>query len=121
LDAATLLRSCDGDAALLARMTGVFQSDAPAQLAALEAAVRDGDTRRLRESAHKLRGLTAAFSSVAAAEAGVLEGLGAAGRLDGAAEHCDALAGMIRGLATRLTDLSVEELRAETGGDGPPL
>jgi PAS domain S-box-containing protein len=118
LDPVTLLTACDATPALLGQMIAIFQADAPTHLARVEAAVGAGNAAELREAAHKLRGLAAAFSPAAAEAAGVLEQAGAAGRLDGAAELYATLAGMVRELGPLLAGLSVEELQSRLGQCG---
>jgi PAS domain S-box-containing protein len=112
LDAATLLTACDADPVLLGQMIAIFQADAPAHLDRVGAAVRARDAAELREAAHKVRGLVAAFSPGAADVARALEQAGAAGRVDGADEQVATLAGMVRGLSARLAGLSVDELQS---------
>jgi PAS domain S-box-containing protein len=114
LDATTLLTACDATPDLLGRMIGILRADAPAHLARVEAAVGAGNARELREAAHRLRGLLAAFSPAAAGAAAALEQAGAAGWLDGAAEQYAALAGMVRDLGPLLAGVSVEDLQSRT-------
>jgi two-component system sensor histidine kinase/response regulator len=111
LDPKVLLKSCDGDAVLLGQMIAVFRNTVPTSLDEVEAAIRDRSAARLRESAHKLRGLVSAFSSTAAAATLQLEQMGAAGKLDGTADHYTTLAEMIHGLIPLLANLSIEELK----------
>jgi len=118
LDAATLLTACDADPALLKQMIAVFRADAPAQMARVEAAVRDRSAAELQESAHKLCGLVSAFSTAAADSSRLLEQAGAAGQLDDAAAACATLAGMIAELTPQLAGLSVDGLRSRAGSDG---
>ncbi len=111
LDAATLLMACDGDTVLLQRLIAVFQARAATHLDRVGTAVADRDAAALRESAHKLRGLVAAFSTTAAAVAERLEQGAAAGQLDGAAEQFTALAAMVGVLGPLLANLSIEDLQ----------
>jgi PAS domain S-box-containing protein len=112
LDPATLLTACDGTPGLLGEMLAIFRADAPRHLARLGAAVQAGDAAGVREAAHKLRGLIAAFSPAAAEAALILERAGAAGLLDGLAEQYATVAGMLRDLGPLLADVSVEALQS---------
>src|SRR5262249_2834749 len=66
LDAAALLAACDGDPELLRKMCRHFQTFVPGRLAEVGEALRDRDTPRLREAAHKLGGMVSSFSATAA-------------------------------------------------------
>jgi two-component system, sensor histidine kinase and response regulator len=112
LDSATLLAACDADPALLQQMIDIFQADSPAHLARIEAAVRDSDARALRETAHKLRGLVAAFSSKTAELAELLENSGRDGHIEAAAANIATLAAHIHELGERLRGLSLADLQA---------
>ena len=57
LDPATLLAACDDDPTLLRKLIQVFRADAPGALARVREAVDQQDAPRLREAAHRLRGL----------------------------------------------------------------
>jgi PAS domain S-box-containing protein len=117
LDPVALLTACDGDAALLARMITVFQAKASEHLGRLGAAIEQRDDAGLREAAHKLRGMVAAFSTRAAEVALHLEQGAADGRLDGAAEQYAALSDMLRDLGPLLTALTIEELQSRVVQD----
>jgi PAS domain S-box-containing protein len=112
VDPTALLTACDGDAGLLRRMVGVFQTGAPAQLRRLCDAIQKANAADVRESAHKLRGLVSSFSTAAADVAFRLEQLAAAAALDGAAELCVDLGCMIKDLGRILANLSIEDLQA---------
>jgi CheY-like chemotaxis protein len=120
LDAATLLRSCGGDAALMEEMIRLFAAEAPAQLAAVEAAVAKQSSAQLREAAHKLRGLVAAFSTRIAAEIAMLEQMGADGRCADAHEHYATVAEDVRVLLAPLANLTIEQLRHLSGSKSDP-
>ncbi len=112
LDAATLLTACDGDEGLLARMIAVFRASTPVQLQRVAAAVRDRDPDRLREAAHRLRGVVSAFSTSAAAAALRLEQAGADQRLDGVDAVLGSLTALVAEMTPLLDTLTVEELRS---------
>jgi two-component system sensor histidine kinase/response regulator len=120
LDPATLLAACDDDATLLRELIQVFQANAPGALARVREAVREGDAARLREAAHSLRGLVSTFSATAARAASGLEEMGAGGQLDAAPSTLDGLAEMAGRLGPLVEDLSIEQLRRQADGPGPP-
>jgi dihydrodipicolinate synthase/N-acetylneuraminate lyase len=74
-------------------------------------ALRDQDAPRLREAAHKLRGLLSAFSTVAGNFASNLEDQAAHGQLDAARQLVGRLETMTRDLIQLAGGLSLEKLR----------
>jgi HPt (histidine-containing phosphotransfer) domain-containing protein len=120
LDPATLLAACDDDPTLLRELIQVFQADTPGALARVRDAVDRRAASRLREAAHELRGLLSTFSATAAAEAARLETMGAGGQLDDAAPTLDGLAEMVGRLGPLLEELTIEQLRRQADGPGPP-
>src|SRR5262249_56339183 len=66
LDPAALLAACDSDDELLRKMCRHFRTFVPGRLAEVTEALRDGNTPRLREEAHKLGGMVSSFSATAA-------------------------------------------------------
>ena len=115
LDPAALLAACYGDTGGLRELCRDFRSYAPAQLARVVDALRDRDAARLREAAHKLRGLLAAFSTVASDVASDLEEHAARGRLDEARPLVARLEAMSRELDRRVDGLSLDRLRRRAG------
>jgi two-component system sensor histidine kinase/response regulator len=118
LDPPTLLAACDNDPTLLRKLIDVFQADAPAALRRIGEAVRERDAPRLREEAHRLRGLLSTFSATTAAEAARLEAMGASGQPDLAARALEELTEMVERLGRLLEALSIERLRRHAD-DGP--
>src|SRR5205823_5618297 len=116
LDPRVLLAACGGDGAILGRICQAFQASLPDQLAAVRGALRDRDAPRLREAAHKLCGMVAAFSTAAGAVASDLEDLAALGRLDEAAPLMGRLETMAQELMERVSGLSLETLRCQAAG-----
>jgi len=110
LDRAAILRACGGDARLLRTMIQSCQKQAPALLASVQNAVAQRDARQLRESAHKLRGMLAAFSTAAAKATELLEQMGADGKLDAAPQQCAAVESIVNAILPRLNRISVEDL-----------
>ena len=119
LDPRVLWEVCGGDAGVLAKLAQVFRARLPDHLAALQQALRDQDTLRLREAAHKLYGTVAAFSTVAGAVASDLEDHAARGQLEAARPLVEQLQTMADELMRLAGDVSFETLRhqADVAGD----
>ncbi len=75
---------------------------------------------RLREAAHKLCGMVAAFSTVAAGVASELEDHAAQGQLEEARPLVGQLETMARELMRAVGGLSLETLRQQTGPADDP-
>jgi two-component system sensor histidine kinase/response regulator len=115
IDAVTLLASCGGDEDLLRAMVRTFQMNAPTLLTGVEEAIDEGSPGRLRESAHKLRGLVATFSAEAGEAALRLEQMGAEGRTETARETCALLAGLLDQVGRLLPEITTDRLRELQG------
>jgi CheY-like chemotaxis protein len=111
LDPRTLLAACGGDAAILERICQAFRACLPDQMAAVRDALREQDTPRLREAAHKLYGMVAAFSTVAGGVASELEDCAAQDRLEGAGPLVGQLSRLAQELVRAVDGLSLEALR----------
>jgi HPt (histidine-containing phosphotransfer) domain-containing protein len=115
LDPGVLLAACGGDTLILERICQAFRARLPDHLAAVRDALRERDTVRLREAAHKLCGMVAAFSSVAGGVASELEDYAARGQL----QEAEPLVGQLETMADELvrlaSGLSLETLRQQTG------
>jgi PAS domain S-box-containing protein len=111
LDPAALLAACDGDAELLRKMCRHFQTYAPGRLAEVSEALRDRDSARLREAAHKLGGMVSTFSATAAEAAALLVRQAGEGKIDEAKRTHSLLNEMVGSLVAVAETLSVEELR----------
>jgi two-component system sensor histidine kinase/response regulator len=86
VDRAAALQRVGGDAVLLAELTRLFLEFCPVSVAAIKAAIDDGDALALRKAAHAMRGAAANLSAGALSEAAqTLERLGAHSRLEPAA------------------------------------
>jgi HPt (histidine-containing phosphotransfer) domain-containing protein len=115
LDAPVLLAACGGDPTLLGRMCQSFQARVPEQLAAIRDALRDQDTLRLREAAHKCCGTLSEFSTVAGDLAGNLEDLAAGAHLENAPPILEQLEAISRDVILQVNGLSIEALQAWSG------
>jgi PAS domain S-box-containing protein len=118
LDPVAVLTACGDDADGLLRLYRDFRTYAPAGMAEVGEALRDGDAPRLREAAHKLYPLLAAFSTVAGDVASDLEDRAAQGQLDEARPLVERLEAMVGGLMPQVDGLSVEALRRQVGKAG---
>jgi PAS domain S-box-containing protein len=114
LDRPVILAACGGDSTILKRICQTFQACLPSHLEALQGALRAQDAQQLREAAHKLAGMVAAFSTVAGTVASELEDLAAQGNL----EETRPLAARIEAMAAELMRL-VGELSLDALQPGP--
>ncbi len=119
LDPRVLWEVCGGDASILEKIGQAFRARLPDHLAAVQDALREQDTLRLREAAHKLSGMVAAFSTVAGGVASDLEGHAARGQLEQARPLVEQLETMVEELVWLAGGLSFETPRhqAEDAGD----
>jgi PAS domain S-box-containing protein len=122
LNAATILAACGGDDSLLRKMCQSFVARIPEHLATLEDALRQEDSQRLREAAHKICGMIATFSVEAGDVAAKLEDSAARGNL----QDCRTLGQQLLAMASQLIELvgrgagglSVAALRDPAEPDG---
>ena len=117
LDAPVLLAACGGDPTLLRRMCQTLTARVPEHLAALRDALRDQDTPRLREAAHKCCGMLSEFSTVAGDLAGHLEDIAGGARLSEAPRILAQLETATRELLLQVGDISIEALRQQAEAD----
>ncbi len=115
LDPRVLLAACGDDATILEKICHTICARLPAHLAELQGALRDRQAPRLREAAHKLSGMVAAFSTVAGGVASELEDQAAQGRLEDAQPLVDRLEKMTRDLMRLVPTLSLETLHQQLG------
>jgi HPt (histidine-containing phosphotransfer) domain-containing protein len=111
LDAAALLAACDSDAELLRKMCRHFRNFVPGRLAEVSEALRNRDSTRLREAAHKLGGMVSSFSATAAEAAARLGRLGTEGNFEEAIRAHAQLAELVGRLLAVSDTLSVEQLQ----------
>ena len=105
-----LLAACGGDAAALEEICQAFRARLPEHLKAVQDALRAEDAPRLREAAHKLAGMVAAFSSEAGDVASELEDRAAQGQLQGARPLAAQLEAMAEALMRLTGGLSLDTL-----------
>src|SRR5262249_28692380 len=109
---------CGGDAATLEKLSQTFRNRLPGHLKAVQGALQDRDAPRLREAAHKLSSMVAAFSTEAGRVASELEDHAAQGQL----EEARPLAGQLEAMADELMrlagGLSLDPLREQAGAAG---
>jgi len=105
-----LLAACGSDAAALEEICQAFRSRLPEHLKAVQDALRAEDAPRLREAAHKLAGMVAAFSSEAGDVASELEDRAAQGQLQGARPLAAQLEAMAEELMRLAGGLSLDTL-----------
>jgi two-component system, sensor histidine kinase and response regulator len=115
LDSDVLLAACGGDAAILDKICQAFRARLPDHLRAVQDALRERDTLRLREAAHKLCGMVAAFSTVAGEVASELEDQAAQDQLAAARPLVEQLETMAQELLQAVDGLSLETLREKKG------
>jgi PAS domain S-box-containing protein len=120
LDPRVLLAACGGDAAILAKIGQTFRARLPDHVKAVRDALDNRDAPRLREAAHKLAGMVAAFSTVAGGVASELEDQAAQGHLDEARPLAAQLETMAEELLRLVDGLSLDTLlrRAKQDRDG---
>jgi PAS domain S-box-containing protein len=111
LDPRVILAACGGDAAILERISQAFRARLPDHLRAVQDALRDRDAPRLREAAHKLAGMVAAFSTAAGGVASDLEDHAAQGQLEEAQSLVASLETMAEALLRLVVGLSLDALR----------
>jgi PAS domain S-box-containing protein len=111
LDPATLLAACGGDAELLRKMCRHFRTFVPGRLDEVSEALRDRNTLRLREAAHKLGGMLSSFSATAAEAAALLGRLGDEGKIEEAIQTHSRLTEIVGKLMSTLDTLSVEQVQ----------
>jgi CheY-like chemotaxis protein len=120
LDPQVLLAACGGDAAILEKLGQAFRARLPIHLQAVQDALRDRDAPRLREAAHKLAGMVAAFSTVAGGVASDLEDQAAQGQLEEARALVARLETMAEELLRLAGGLSLDALRGQAGTAAEP-
>ena len=100
-----LKQSISGDMGLLLELIDIFIDTEPAMLTAIGAALEGEDTSALEKTAHALKGSAANFGAQAVVRtAAALEALGNGGRLAGAQELLEKLAGELDAMRAALQE-----------------
>jgi CheY-like chemotaxis protein len=113
-----ILAACGDDAAILEKICRAFRTRLPNHLKAVQDALRDRDAPRLREAAHKISGMVAAFSTVAGGVASDLEDRAAQGQLEDAQPLVAQLEALAEELMQLVGGLSLEALRDQAASPG---
>jgi PAS domain S-box-containing protein len=121
LDPQVLLAACGNDAIILDKICQTFQARLPDHLRTVQEALRDLDAPRLREAAHKLSGMVAAFSTVAGGVASEVEDRAAQGQLEEARPLVARLETMAQELVQLVGGLSLDALRCHAGTAAGPI
>src|SRR5260370_14785780 len=111
LDAPVLLAACGGDPTLLRKMCQTLTARVPEQLAALRDALRDRDSPRLREPAHKCCGMLSEFSAAAGDLAANLAERACGTKLNQAGPIREQLETIAHELVKQIDGMTVEALR----------
>ena len=117
IDSRVLLAACGEDGVILERLCGAMRAGLPDQVAAVEEALDVGDAPRLRDAAHRICGMMAAFSTAAGGVASAIEDHAAGGRLEAARPLVERLAAMAQEIIRLAGDLSLETLRHQAGSE----
>jgi PAS domain S-box-containing protein len=119
IDSRVLLAACGDDADILKRICDTLRARLPDHLAVIQEALTNQDAPRLREAAHKLFGMIAAFSTEAGAVVSNIEDHAARGQLEDATSLVEQLRTMARELPRVVSNLSIDGLRHEAeNGNG---
>jgi signal transduction histidine kinase/CheY-like chemotaxis protein len=118
IDARVLLAACGGDPAILKSISETLVARLPDHLAGLREALLNQDALWVREVAHKLSGMVAAFSTAAGAVASDIEDHAALGQLEEVATLMEQLETMARELPRVVGSVSIESLRHDAAEDG---
>ena len=114
LDRSMILAACGGDESLLRKMCHSFRERIPKHQASVEDALRQQDAPRLRDAAHKICGMIAAFSAGAGDVASKLEHAAARGELEECRPLVERLVAIAASLVESVSGLSIEALRSPT-------
>lgn len=110
LDSAVLLAACGGDAAVLQKLCVALQRGLPNDIAEADAAIKSRDLASVQRIAHRLGGVMATFSTVAATLAAEMEDHAARGDLEAARAAFDRLQPMASELLQLVERVSLEQV-----------
>jgi CheY-like chemotaxis protein len=118
LDCKMLLSICGGDQQVLTKISESFRSHLPIQLSLVGDALGDTNSSRLREAAHRVSGMMAAFSTIAGTVSSQIEELAAADRLEECRPIFEQLEDLARELLRQLDGISIEALQRQAATSG---
>src|SRR5262249_29346858 len=121
IDPRAILAACGDDPVILERICQTFRTSLPGQLQAVQDAFRQHEAANLREAAHKISSMVAAFSTTAGEVASRLEDLAAQGNLEQCGPLVSKLEGMAQELLRAADGLSWEALQRLTEAVGNTL
>jgi PAS domain S-box-containing protein len=106
LNAEGLMRSFENDQHLFQELVEIFLNDSPKMLIALRDSLKSEDPEAFKRTAHSLKGMLRNFQAESAAETAFeLERIGDRGKLDGADQIVDSLAGQLDDVARKLKEV----------------
>jgi signal transduction histidine kinase/DNA-binding response OmpR family regulator len=121
IDPRVVIASCGDDPVILEHVCAAFCEDLPKRLCDVDAAWSQRDAALLRETAHKLAGMVAAFSTTAASLASELEDCAGRGDLGKAGSLLERVRPMAQELVLACKELSIGAVRrAAAFGPGAP-
>jgi CheY-like chemotaxis protein len=115
VDSRAVLAACGGDDDVLRSIRDALRAQLPVDVEVVRRALQDRDASRLREAAHRLAGMVAAFSTKMGAIASDVEDLAARGRIDDAVAPVAQLYTMAGELLRSIEGLSIDRLRHDAG------
>ncbi|HEY6877308.1 MAG TPA: PAS domain S-box protein [Polyangiales bacterium] len=110
VSAEVLLAACGGNPVVLAAIRNGLRARFPEALQALGRAFDERDALRLREAAHSMFGMVAAFSNLAGSIASTLEDVAANGELEAAGELIERLRTLAPALFSALENVTIASL-----------
>jgi two-component system sensor histidine kinase/response regulator len=106
LNADGLIRSFENDQHLFQELVEIFLHDSPKMLNTLRVSLKSTDAKTFKRTAHSLKGMLRNFQAESAAETAFeLEQIGDQGKLDGADQIVDSLAGQLDDVARKLKEV----------------
>ena len=106
LNAEGLIRSFENDQQLFQELVEIFLNDSPQMISALRDSLKSADARTFKRTAHSLKGMLRNFQAESAAETAFeLEQIGDQGKLDGADQIVDSLAGQLDEVSRKLKEV----------------
>jgi HPt (histidine-containing phosphotransfer) domain-containing protein len=99
------MRSFENDQHLFQELVEIFLNDSPKMLIALRDSLKSEDPEAFKRTAHSLKGMLRNFQAESAAETAYeLEQIGERGKLDGADQIVDSLAGQLDEVSRKLEE-----------------